>query len=89
MRYTLHYYRDDMGNFTQPGVTSVEDALWHVNNAREHDGLRPLKTLMEGYSFEVKMIPEYPSNYYGLGFLEDAARRGPRQRQQVAGRAFR
>lgn len=35
MKYTLHFYKGDMGSFTQPGVTSVEDALWHVNNARE------------------------------------------------------
>lgn len=38
--YTLKMYRDDMGSFTQPGVSSLEDALWHVNSARDHDGLR-------------------------------------------------
>lgn len=31
-----------MGTFTQPGCTSAEDALWHVNKAREHDGLAVL-----------------------------------------------
>jgi hypothetical protein len=28
-----------MGSFTQPGCTSLEDALWHINSARDHDGL--------------------------------------------------
>jgi hypothetical protein len=28
-----------MGSFTQPGCRDVEDALWHVNSARDHDGL--------------------------------------------------
>lgn len=32
-------FRDDMGSFTQPGVSSKEDALWHINSARDHDGL--------------------------------------------------
>ena len=39
---TLKMYLDDMGSFTQPGCDSVEDALWHVNSARDHDGLKPL-----------------------------------------------
>lgn len=41
-RYTLTLFLDDMGSFTQPGCTSIEDALWHVNRARDHDGLHPL-----------------------------------------------
>ncbi len=39
---TLRMFLDDMGSFEQPGCDSVEDALWHVNNARDHDGLKPL-----------------------------------------------
>jgi hypothetical protein len=38
-RFTLNLWRDDMGTFTQPGCRDAEDALWHVNKAREHDGL--------------------------------------------------
>lgn len=41
-RYTLNMWMDDMGSFTQPGCTDAQDALWHVNRAREHDGLRTL-----------------------------------------------
>ncbi len=41
-RFTLKMYYDDMGSFTQPGCTDLTDALWHVNSAREHDGLRPM-----------------------------------------------
>ena len=32
-------YRDDMGSFSQPGCRNKEDALWHINSARDHDGL--------------------------------------------------
>jgi hypothetical protein len=42
MRYTLDFWRDDMGTFKQPGCTGAKDALWHINKAREHDGLAPL-----------------------------------------------
>jgi hypothetical protein len=42
MRYTLTLWKDDMGTFTQPGCRDSEDALWHVNRAREHDGLPPM-----------------------------------------------
>ena len=38
-RFTVRLYMEDMGSFTQPGCTSLEDALWHINNARDHDGL--------------------------------------------------
>lgn len=41
-RYTLRLYVNDMGSFTQPGCRSMEDALWHINSAREHDGLPPM-----------------------------------------------
>jgi hypothetical protein len=37
--HTLTLFTDDMGSFKQPGCSSVEDALWHVNSARDHDGL--------------------------------------------------
>jgi len=42
MKHTLRIFYDDMGSFTQPGVETREDALWHVNSARDHDGLRPM-----------------------------------------------
>lgn len=42
MKFTLRMFRDDMGSFTQPGCNSLEDALWHVNKAREHDNLAPI-----------------------------------------------
>lgn len=41
-RYTLKLWLDDMGSFTQPGCRDSFDALWHVNKAREHDGLDPI-----------------------------------------------
>lgn len=41
-KHTLRMFYDDMGSFTQPGVESLEDALWHVNSARAHDGLEPM-----------------------------------------------
>lgn len=52
-RYTLRMFLDDMGSFTQPGCTTLEDALWHVNSARDHDGLAhigldKLKHLLRG-----------------------------------------
>lgn len=43
-RFTLRMFTDQMGSFSQPGCTSREDALWHVNKAREHDGLEALTT---------------------------------------------
>lgn len=42
-RYTLTLFTDDMGSFKQPGCRNKEDALWHVNSARAHDGLKPLE----------------------------------------------
>lgn len=38
-RYTLTMFEDSMGSFKQPGCTDKADALWHVNSARDHDGL--------------------------------------------------
>jgi hypothetical protein len=35
----LMFYRDDMGTFFQRGCKDLEDALWHVNNARDKDNL--------------------------------------------------
>ena len=61
MKYTLKFYKDDMGHFTQPGLEKTlmesiqEQALWFVNNAREHDGLHPLRSLLQG---KVSFIPE-------------------------------
>lgn len=42
-RLTLELWRDDMGSFKQPGCRNAEDALWHINKAREHDGLKPIE----------------------------------------------
>lgn len=41
-RFTLNLWTDDMGTFVQPGCRGMEDALWHVNSARDHDGLKSL-----------------------------------------------
>lgn len=41
-RFTLSSYISDMGSFSQPGCRSWEDALWHLNDARRHDGLPEL-----------------------------------------------
>lgn len=56
LRYTLKMYRDDMGTFTQPGCRDTEEALWHVNAARLHDGLAPLGLP------EFKMMLRYPKD---------------------------
>lgn len=61
MKYTLEFYKDDMGWFTQPGIEASrhesfeEQALWFVNKAREHDGLKPLESLFDG---QFKLFPE-------------------------------
>ena len=53
-KFTLKFWKDDMGSFTQSGISSNssetvhENALWYVNKAREHDGLRPLRRLSDG-----------------------------------------
>jgi hypothetical protein len=65
-RFTLNMYRDDMGSFRQPGCRDAEDALWHINKAREHDGLPPIELddLYEALdsrapaSFRAKLSPE-------------------------------
>lgn len=41
-KFTLRIFTDDMGSFSQPGCSSIDDALWHVNSAREHDALDPI-----------------------------------------------
>jgi hypothetical protein len=46
MRFRLTGYRSDMGDFSQPGCKSVEDALWHLNKMREHDNL-PALTIVD------------------------------------------
>jgi hypothetical protein len=48
---------DDMGNVPSVVVedkyteTKEEEALWHLNKCREHDGLRPRKHLPRGTKF--------------------------------------
>lgn len=32
--------------------TKEEEALWHYNHSRDHDGLRPLSSLPKGVKFE-------------------------------------
>lgn len=54
MRYYLEFYKDDMGSFYQSGCRDMDDALWHVNQARDHDGLMPLDSLHRG---RFRMIP--------------------------------
>ncbi len=54
--FTLRMFMDDMGSFTQPGCSSKEDALWHINSARDHDGLphidmEKLEWLIRGANF--------------------------------------
>lgn len=65
MRYTLNLWRDDMGTFKQPGCRDAEDALWHINKAREHDNLPPIELdeLQEALgskmsSFHATLTPE-------------------------------
>jgi hypothetical protein len=48
---------DDMGSVSPFIVseyatyTKHEDALWHLNNMRDHDGLAPLSRLPKGATF--------------------------------------
>lgn len=39
--YKVQMFRGDMGSYTT-NAHSWEDLLWHVNSARDHDGLRPI-----------------------------------------------
>lgn len=34
------------------GMSKEEDALWHYNRSRDHDGLSPLNRLPRGTKFE-------------------------------------
>lgn len=49
---------DDMGSVEpicvsdKPSESKREEALWHINRMREHDGLRPLEELPKGVRFE-------------------------------------
>lgn len=36
--FKVQLFRDDMGSYTT-NAHSWEDLLWHVNSARDHDGL--------------------------------------------------
>lgn len=50
--------QDDMGSIDPfivrqyPMTSKEEDALWHINNMRDHDGLRRLRRLPAGTKFE-------------------------------------
>lgn len=41
-RFTLNLWTNEGGSFRQPGCRSLDDALWHVNRSRDHDGLAPM-----------------------------------------------
>lgn len=41
-RFALNLWTNEGGAFHQPGCQSLDDALWHVNKARDHDGLPPM-----------------------------------------------
>jgi len=51
-------YIHDMGSITPFGVqsspmgTKEENALWTINNMRDHDGLKHLEKLPKGTKFE-------------------------------------
>lgn len=58
-RHTLRTFTDDRGTFVQPGCRDLEDARWHFNAARAHDGLAP-------YSSEKFLaLFEEPRNIFG------------------------
>ena len=57
MKYKAIYYCEKIGYFKtiateSPMETKEENALWHYNSARQHDGLEPLTTLPKGFKFE-------------------------------------
>lgn len=55
-------FQDDMGSISPFTATSSgsesarQNALWHINNMRSHDGLEPLKRLPNGTKLENKFI---------------------------------
>jgi hypothetical protein len=58
MKYKVRFpFVPDMGSISpmvvnsSPGETAKEQALWHFNKMREHDGLAPRKTLPDGTKF--------------------------------------
>lgn len=52
---------NDLGSFTENNIfasfmeSEEDNALWHYNKAREHDGLPPVKELPEGTKFELNL----------------------------------
>lgn len=57
MKYKFKIHTDDMGTYW--GIcsdtlmeTAEENALWDVNKAREHDGLKPLDEMPRGTVYE-------------------------------------
>ena len=55
---------DDMGSIPslhklsdKSTETKEEEALWHINSMREHDGLRPLDGLPSNIVFEQELEP--------------------------------
>lgn len=51
-------FQDDMGSIqpfvvsSTPMRTKAEDALWHINNMRDHDGLPHLSRMPSGTKYE-------------------------------------
>ena len=52
-------FLDDMGSIPsfsglrdKQTETKEEEALWHLNSMRDHDGLRPLRKLPRGFIFK-------------------------------------
>lgn len=60
-------YQNDMGSINPFTVTSSsmesakENALWHINSMRDHDGLRRLTRLPSGVQF----VPTSSGDPYG------------------------
>lgn len=51
-KYKLIMFRDDMGSYTT-NCNDLDDALWEINSARDHDGLKhidldELKRMLRG-----------------------------------------
>ena len=52
-------FLDDMGSISsfhglsdKPSETKEEEALWHLNAMRDHDGLNPLQALPDSFIFK-------------------------------------
>jgi hypothetical protein len=54
-------YSDDLGSMSpiiceeKPNETAKEEFLWHINSARDHDGLPPISTLRR-ISYDIEIV---------------------------------